>query len=431
VSTATTADPAGGQPVDPSGDLADDDVRAIQRRTLIVLRSAQIPAQAAVSGVIAVIALLVNQLLDSDRLAGTGSAAFTVGAALVAVPLSAYMRRRGRRPGLARAFAIGSCGAMIAAVGGQSGRYGIFIVGMLLFGSGQAAALQGRFVAADLAPAEGRSKAIGSVVWVGTLGAAFGPLLTPWERRLASTLGLDPLVGPFLFAALCFAIAAGVILVFLRPDPLQVAGLLDPSAARSRPIRQVRMAAGEVAGNPLAQLGLAAMVVSQTAMVAVMTMTPPYMKDHHHADLSAYVIALHIVGMYGFSPFVGRAVERLGRPTSIMIGSVVLGAGTTISVVGGYSSIGVFVGLMLLGVGWSFGLVAGSTLLTESVPEHRRLEVQGAGDLTMSMFGGAAAFSSGFVKQSYGFATLAYSATLLAAGLLVAAMALRRQRLVV
>lgn len=397
----------------------------LQRRTLATLRLSQIPAQAAVSGMVAVVALLATELLDSDRLAGTGSAAFTVGSALVAVPLSGYMRRRGRRPGLVRAFSLGAVGALMAAAAGQVGSFQLFVVGMLLFGSGQAAALQGRFVAADLAAEDDRARAIGSVVWVGTLGAAFGPLLTPWEKAIARLLGLEELVGPFLFAALFFSVSAAVVMYRLRPDPLEAAGLLDPSAERVRPFRQVHLAAGHIRANRAAQLGLVAMVVSQTAMVAVMTMTPPYMKDHDHASLSPYVIALHIVGMYGFSPFVGRVIERIGRPASIMVGSVVLGAGTFISVVGGYSTPLVFLGLLMLGIGWSFGLVAGSTLLTEAVPPEARVEVQGTGDLTMSLFGGAAAFSSGFVKASFGFSTLAYVGTLLAGVLLVYAMASR------
>ncbi|MEK7422815.1 MAG: MFS transporter [Actinomycetota bacterium] len=403
----------------------DADRVALQRRTLVTLRLAQVPSQAAVAGMFAVVALMVNELLDSDSLAGTGSAAFTLGSALVSVPLSGYMRRRGRRPGLIRAWTAASAGAFIAAIGGQIGSFPVFVVGMLAFGAGQAAALQGRFVAADLASDSERSRAIGSVVWVGTLGAAFGPLLTPWERRVADAAGLEPLVGPFLFAAVLFAVSGAVVAVWLRPDPLEVAGLLDPHASRVRPLRQVRTAISVVAVRPSAQLGLAAMVVSQTAMVAVMTMTPPYMKDHNHSDLSAYVIALHIVGMYGFSPFVGRAVERIGRPKSIMVGSVILGAGTTISVIGGYSPVLVFIGLFLLGVGWSFGLVAGSTLLSESVPSASRVEVQGAGDLLMSLCGGAAALSSGFVKQSFGYHTLAYAGTLLAGALLVYTMSAR------
>jgi MFS family permease len=405
--------------------LADGERTALQQRTLVTLRVAQVPSQAAVAGMVAVVALLVNELLDSDRLAGTGSAAFTVGSALVAVPLSGFMRRRGRRPGLVRAWTAASIGALIAALAGQIGSFPLFVVGMLAFGSGQAAALQGRFIAADLATDADRSRAIGSVVWVGTLGAAFGPLLTPWERRLADAAGLEPLVGPFLFAALFFAISGVVVAVRLRPDPLQAAGMVDPHATRVRPLQQVRAAARVVADRPLAQLGLAAMVVSQTAMVAVMTMTPPHMKDHDHSDLSAYVIALHIVGMYGFSPFVGRAVDRIGRPAAIMVGSVILGAGTTITVIGGYSPVLIFAGLLLVGVGWSFGLVAGSTLLTESVPAAVRVEVQGAGDLLMSLCGGAAAFSSGFVKQSFGYHTLAYAGTLLAGIMLVYTMSSR------
>lgn len=398
---------------------------AAQRRTLVTLRISQIPAQAAVSGMVAVVALLATRLLDSDRLAGTGSAAFTLGSALVAVPLSGYMRRRGRRPGLVRAFSLGAAGALVAATSGQIGSFPLFVVGMLMFGSGQAAALQGRFVAADLATDAERPRAIGSVVWIGTLGAAFGPILTPWERSVARSLGFEELVGPFLFAALFFATSATVVALRLRPDPLEAAGLLDPGADRVRPLRQVRRAAGHIRASRAAQLGLTSMVVSQTAMVAVMTMTPPYMRDHQHEALSPYVIAIHIVGMYGFSPFVGRAIERIGRPASIMVGSVVLGAGTFVSVVVGYSAPLVFLGLLMLGVGWSFGLVAGSTLLTESVPDAARVEVQGTGDLTMSLFGGTAAFSSGFVKASFGFSTLAYAGTLLAAALLVYAMASR------
>ena len=172
-------------------------------------------------------------------------------------------------------------------------------------------------------------------------------------------------------------------------------------------------------------LGLTAMVVSQTAMVAVMTMTPPHMKDHGHADMSAYVIALHIVGMYGFAPLVGRISDRIGRVRAIGAGAAVLGIGTVTTVVGGYVPALVFVGLLLLGVGWSFGLIAGSALLTESVDADGRVEVQGTADLTMSLCGGAAAFASGFVKQAWGYHLLANAATAAAALLIVATWWLR------
>jgi MFS family permease len=104
-----------------------------------------------------------------------------------------------------------------------------------------------------------------------------------------------------------------------------------------------------------------------------------------------------------------------------MVGAVVLGSGTVVTVVAGYVPGLVFGGLFLLGLGWNVGLIAGSSLLTEAVPANERVEVQGTADLTMSFCGGMAAFSSGFVKQAWGFHLLANAATLLAGVLLIAA----------
>lgn len=392
---------------------------ALQRRTLTSLRLAQVPGQAAVAGMVAVVTLLASDLLGSDRLAGIGSASFTLGAALTMVPLAALMRRRGRRPGMVGALLIGAAGSAIAATGGQLRFFPLFVVGMVLFGAGQASTLQGRYVAADLAEPDHQATAIAAIVWIGALGAVFGPLLTPFEKAVAGRVGLDELVGPFLFASVMFLIAAGVVWVRLRPDPLAVSGGIDPTAERTRPIKQVRASIDVIAQSSGAKLGFAAMAISQAVMVGVMTMTPPHMKDHDHADLSAFVIAVHILGMYGLAPFVGRAVERVGRVRSIQIGAVILGLGTASTVMAGYVPALMFIGLFFLGLGWNIGLIAGSTLLTTSVPAQSKVEVQGTSDLTMSLCGAIAAFGSGFVKQSFGFHLLANAAAVLAGCLLV------------
>lgn len=395
------------------------DLGRLQKRTITSLRLMQIPGQAGVSGVVAVVALLASDLVGSDRLAGVGNAGATFGAALMAVPLASMMRRRGRRPALVSAFALGSLGAAVAAFGGEIESLSVFIFGMLLFGSGQAGALQSRHTAADLAPVEGKASAISSVVWVGTLGAAFGPLLTPWEKDFAKFLGLSALVGPFVAASVFFAVSALVAWSRLRPDPLVISGGIH-ALGMSIPLRrQVRESVSAIRESHLAMVGLAAMVISQATMVAVMTMTPPHMKDHGHADLSASVVALHIVGMYGFSPWIGRFTDRVGRLRSIELGAVVLGGGIVSTVIAGYVPALMFVGLLLLGIGWSIGLIAGTTLVSESVRTETKVEVQGTADLAMSFFGGAAAFASGFVKQSYGFHLLADSSAILAGVLLV------------
>lgn len=410
-----------------SDDLSGLDLDRLQRRTIASLRMMQIPGQAAVSGVVAVVALLASDLVGSDSLAGVGNAGATFGAAMMAVPLAAMMRRRGRRPALVTAFAIGSMGAALAAVGGEIESFALFILGMVVFGSGQAGALQSRYTAADLAPAESKASAISSVVWVGTLGAAFGPLLTPWEKDIAKFLNLSALVGPFIAASVFFALSSVVAWIRLRPDPLVVSGGIS-TVGTSVPLRrQVREALSAIGESRLAIIGVTAMVVSQATMVAVMTMTPPHMKDHGHADLSAPVVALHIVGMYGFSPWIGRFTDRVGRLRALEVGAVVLGGGILSTVVAGYVPALMFLGLLLLGVGWSIGLIAGTTLVSESVRAETKVEVQGTADLAMSFFGGTAAFASGFIKQSFGFHLLADVAAMFA-GLLLVAVWVTRSR---
>jgi len=232
-------------------------------------------------------------------------------------------------------------------------------------------------------------------------------------------IGLDEYVGPYLFAAVLLMVGAAVYLTLLRPDPLVLAGGVDVSAARVRPIRQARRSFGVIRSSRGAMLGLVAMAGSQAAMVGVMTMTPSHMDDHGHADLSSMVIAMHIVGMFGISPLVGRFVDRVGPIRAMQIGAVTLGISTVVVQIAGYVPLLVFVGLFLLGLGWNLGLIAGTTLLTASVPEGSRVEAQGTGDLTLSLCGAVAAFGSGFVKQAFEFHILADLATVLAGGMLL------------
>lgn len=397
------------------------ELERLERRTLNSLRMAQVPGQAAVAGMVAVVTLLARDMLGSDRLAGAGSAAFTAGAALTMIPLAAFMRRHGRRPGLMRALTIGAGGSAVAAVGGAIGWFPLFLVGMVAFGSGQAATLQQRYVAADLAPAERQATAIAAIVWIGTLGAVFGPLLTPFERAAADALGLNELVGPFIFASIFFGMAATIVWRRLRPDPLAVIGGIDPHAVRAHPIAQLRLSGAAIGRSPGARLGLTSMALSQAAMVGVMTMTPPHMDDHGHDSLSAFVIAAHILGMYGLAPLVGRFVTRVGTGRAIQYGAVVLGAGTISTVLAGYVPALMFIGLFFLGLGWNVALIGGSTLLTSSVPISARVEVQGTSDLTMSACGALAALGSGLVKESFGFHLVANGAAALAGLILVLA----------
>jgi MFS family permease len=160
------------------------------------------------------------------------------------------------------------------------------------------------------------------------------------------------------------------------------------------------------------------MVVSHVTMVAVMTMTPVHLREHGHETVSAYIISLHIAGMYAFSPLVGKFSDSKGRINTLLVGCLVLIASTVMSAMAGSNPAVFFPSLWLLGIGWSFGLIGASSLLIDSVPIEQRVRVQGAADVAMSLFGGLAGFSSGFIRSSIGFPWLSLLGTFIVLALI-------------
>lgn len=372
--------------------------------------------------VLAIIGLLASEMLGSDRLAGIPSAAATIGTALAATPLALRSRRRGRRSGIMTGYLIGAAGAALGFAAAQAGSFTVLILAMGLFGVANASNLQNRFTAADLATEEGRASSIALVVWVGTIGAVVGSPTSAWVNRAGVDLGLAEWATPLLLGIVGFIVAAAVVFLLLRPDPLAVAGGLDPQASGGNPLANAVRSWRAIWPNSRARLAITAMAFSQMAMVAVMTMTPLHMRDHGHAELSTLVIALHVLGMFGLSPLIGRWADRLGRIRTLMVGAATLGLGTFAAVAAGYSPVLIFAGLFLLGIGWSFALIAGSALLTESLPLGERVGAQGLSDVAMSLLGAVAAFGSGLVKDGVGYHWLANFGTLTAVFILFMAM---------
>jgi MFS family permease len=375
--------------------------------------------------VVAVVGLLASEVLGRDLLAGLPAAAATLGTALAATPLALRSKRRGRRRGLWLGYFLGAAGGVLAMAAGQLGTFWLLILAMGVFGVAQASNLQARFAAADLADPDRRARAISMVVWVGTVGAVLGPPAALWANRVGTGLGLGSWVSPLFLGILGFGLAGLVIALGLRPDPLELAGGVDPGAETENPLRTGGRAWTVVWNNAKARLALLVMAVSQMAMVAVMTMTPLHMRDHGHAELSTLVISMHVLGMFGLSPLIGGWADRFGRIRSVVAGAAILGVGTVSCVVAGYIPGLLFAGLFLLGLGWSFALIAGSALLTESLPIEERVGAQGLADVAMSLLAAVAAFGSGFVKETAGFHWLANFATIAAVIMIAAAMQVR------
>ncbi|MDG4802219.1 MFS transporter [Micromonospora sp. WMMD980] len=411
------------------------DVAGIQRRTLRLLFLTQIVGGVGVAIGISVGALLAARVAGT-ALAGLAQSAAVVGAALLAVPVTRLMSARGRRPGLVLAYLVGAVGGALVVVAVVTERVPLLFVGMLLFGGGTAANLQARYTAVDLAEPARRGRQLSLVVWATTIGSVAAPNFAALADDVTHGWGLPLLAGPFLVSAVAFTVAAGVLLAMLRPDPLLTARRLaaaEPAPAAG-PAPSVTRRGGMVAAwrtvrrRPAARLGIAAVAVGHLVMVAVMSMTPVHLDEwHSDADLLRVVgavLSLHIAGMYAFSPVVGWLTDRLGRRPVILGGVAFLLAACAVAGAAGHRTPALSVGLALLGLGWSGTMVAGSTLLSESVPTADRPGVQGLSDLLMGLAGAGAAAVSGFVMRAVGYPTL----TLLAAIAVVplVALALRR-----
>ncbi|MGW3603981.1 MFS transporter [Micromonospora sp. NPDC005161] len=405
------------------------DVAPIQRRTLRLLFTTQIIGGVGVTIGIAVGALLAARIAGT-AVAGLAQSAGVVGAALLAVPVTRIMARHGRRPGLVMAYVVGAVGGVLVVLAAATRWVPLLFLGMLFFGGGTAANLQARYTAVDLAEPARRGRQLSLIVWATTIGAVAAPNFAALADRVTTGWGLPPLAGPFAFSAVAFVLAGGVLLGLLRPDPLLTARRLaaadappaDVPAAAAAPVgvraprgAGMRAAWSVVRGRPAARLGIAAVAVGHLVMVAVMSMTPVRLGESHaDADvlrLVGIVLSLHIAGMYAFSPLVGWLTDRLGRRVVILGGVALLLAACAVAGTAGHHTPRLSVGLVLLGLGWSGTMVAGSTLLSESVPGGVRPSVQGLSDLTMGLAGAGAAMVSGFVMQVAGYPVL----TLLAA----------------
>jgi MFS family permease len=386
-----------------------------------VLIASQILGGLGVATGIALAVVLAEDISGTESLAGLAPTATVTGTAVLSMPLAALMTARGRRPGLVLAYLIGALGAGLCVIAAAVGNFPLLLLGMAAFGAASSANLQARFAAADLAEPQRRARAISNVVWATTIGAVLGPNIAAPAGRSVSALGIPETAGPFLWASGVFLLSALVVAVLLRPDPLLTARALAPVEEQSAEARSIRAGLAAVRASARARLALVTVAVSHTAMVSVMSMTPVDL-DHHGAsiDLIGLVISVHIAGMYAFSPIMGRLSDRFGRFSVIGLAVGLLACAALLAGTAGGSHWQSAAGLFLLGLGWSAGLVSGSALLTDSVPQPARAAAQGLSDLTMNTSAGVGGAAAGLIvaQAGYGWLNLIAACLLLPLGTL-------------
>ncbi len=379
-----------------------------QPAVLRTLVTAQVLSGAGLAAGVTVGALLARDMFGSDSLAGLPAALFTIGSAGAAVVVGRVSDAHGRRRGLGLGYTAGALGAAVVVLAAAMDSIALLLPALLVYGAGTATNLQARYAGADLAAPHRRARSVSTVLVATTVGAVVGPNVVSLMGDLAEDLDLPRLAGPFMLAAVAYALAGAVLLARLRPDPLLLARQ-RAAGATSNPTADSSVAddAPEAIGRAVF-LGGATMVVAQLVMVAIMTMTPIHMAHHGHGlSATGIVISAHIAGMYLPSPLSGRLVDRFGgRRIALASGATLALAGVLAASVPDAGVVGLAVALAVLGIGWNLGLVSGTSIVTDAVPLSVRARTQGSVDLCVALAGAGAGLGSGALVAATSYPTL-------------------------
>lgn len=360
------------------------------RRQVLVLASAQALFQTASVLVVTVGGLAGSAIAPAPQLATAPVAAMMLGTTIATVPASLMMARVGRRTGFILGALLGCLGGLLGAAGIWQRSLLLLSAGTLLVGAYQGFAQFYRFAAAEVAEPAFRSRAIGWVLAGGVVAAFLGPTL----GRLGGPLLEPAYTGSFLLLT-AVSIVAVALLFSLRMPKAEVAS----DTGSGRPL-------GEIMRQPAYLVALFGAATGFGAMVLAMTATPLAMVGHQHslAD-AAMVIQLHVLGMFLPSFFTGSLIARFGV-LPVMLTGVALLACHVLMALSGTEFVSFASALVLLGVGWNFLYVGGTTLLTTTYTPAERGRAQAANDLAIFLVGLAASLSAGALLEFASWQTL-------------------------
>jgi MFS family permease len=371
---------------------------AIRRRLLVTLFAGQSLFSAAQIVAFAVLPIVAVELAGTETVAGLPATVTLVGRAIAAYPVGWLMDRYGRRFGLSIGFLLATLGALLSALAVGWATFAGLLLGTLLSGMGRGISEQARFAAAEVETPDRRANAIGWIVFAGTIGAVLGPRLMVPAEQFAIRFGFDPATGPFVFSAALAYAALMCTVIFLRPDPKVVGEALagvtaGENAAALGPGRPVR----EIFADWSVRLALLAMVVGQLVMTTIMVITPLYMsKNSYDTSAIAWVLMAHTLGMFGLAGVTGWLIDRTSQIAIIVAGSLLLMASAVLAPLATNVPV-LALALFLLGLGWSFCFIAGSSLLSNALLPHERGRVQGASETLVSLAAGVGSLSTGVI----------------------------------
>ena len=407
------------------------DFESISKKIIRVLFATQSLASASFIASSTLNSIVGKELSQNPSWAGVPMAIYLVFSAMSAFGWGYVYDAIGRRWGMVSGLLLGVAGSLIAFIAIKDGSFNEFMIGMVFLGMSRSATDLGRYAAAEVNPPDQRGRAISNVVLGGTIGAVVGPLAAGNAGKLVVPWGINELGGAYFVMIFLFAIGALVIFLGLRPDPREVgrelAKLYPQTGSGSGVARAVR----EIYREPAVRVAAISMIFGQMVMVLVMVITSLHMRDHQHGlgDISL-VISSHTFGMFAFSIISGRLADQWGRERVILIGSSTLIL-ACIAATFSPDVLPLGVALFLLGLGWNFCFVGGSTLLSDQLSPLERSRIQGFNDFIVGLAAALGSLESGFIFSTLGYNLMAYvSAVVALIPFVVVLLWLRRKRVV-
>lgn len=361
-------------------------VRSDARRNVALLAACQAMLFTNNATLIAINGLAGLALAPYAALATLPITFWVIGGAIGTMPASMHMKRVGRQRGLSSGTAWGIVGALICAAAIRWQSFWLLCFGTLVWGVYNAYGQYYRFAAADAAPYDFKATAISLVLAGGLVGGILGPNTSRWTVDLVG----PKFMGAYL-ALIGFALVTFLLLRFIRiPTPTAA-----EQAAKGRSL-------AEIARQPRFVVAVLSGAIGYGVMNFIMTSTPIAMQacGHPYGD-AAFVISSHVVGMFAPSFFTGPLIKRIGV-LPVLAAGVVLNLVTVGIALAGLSLAHFWWALVLLGVGWNFLYIGGTTLLTETYRPEERAKAQGANDQAIFIMMAISSFSSGLTVTSGG-----------------------------
>ena len=381
------------------------------RGNVLILALSQALMLSAIVLSTALAAILGSMLAPDKGLATLPLAAMVIGTAIASLPAARLMRRYGRRPGFLLGALLGIGGSLVCAFALHQGSFSGFVIGHFLLGIYHGFANYYRFAAVEAADPSDAGKAISLVVAGGVVAAFLGPQLGQWGR---DWIGGQIFVGSYLAQGALSLVALGLLsrLHLPRVETVQM--------GVPRPLR-------EMLSPPAVRVAIFGAAIGYAVMVMVMTATPLAILGCGLPESSVTpVIQWHVVGMFAPSFFTGTLIRRYGAPRIMQTGFVLL-LGQVVLTLSGVEFLHFLSALVLLGIGWNFAFIGGTTLLTQTCRPAEQLRVQAVNEFSIFGLVALATLSAGWLYDRFGWATLNLAVVPLLFAALIATIAIERR----